>query len=100
MHETVIPENADIGRNNIYQNQALNPALPLHVLYKRKDLFRQKNAATNITIQKITERFKSTSILEVTDDKGVIHLLINIKCIVIVVESSPPLSKYATLYGT
>ena len=31
------------------------------------------------------ERIKSTTILEVNDDKGVIHLLINLKFIVIVV---------------
>ena len=41
---------------------------------------------TNITIHKITERIESYTVLEVTDDKGKIHLLINLKCTGIVTE--------------
>ena len=36
--------------------------------------------ATNITIHKITQGIESTTNLEDNDNKGVIHLLINIKC--------------------
>ena len=32
----------------------------------------------------MTENIKSNKILKVTDDKGVIHLIINIECIVVV----------------
>ena len=47
--------------------------------------------ATNITIQKITEIVEYNTILEVTDDYGSIHLLINIKCTLTVVDPGFPI---------
>ena len=41
---------------------------------------------------KITENVESNTILEVTDDNGVIQIMINIKCIVKVVDTIFPLS--------
>ena len=38
----------------------------------------------------MTERIYSNTVLEVTDDKGLIHLLINLKFIVIVVDPDSP----------
>ena len=55
---------------------------------------------TNITIPKITENLESNTILEVTDDKVVLNLLINIKFIVIVVDSVFPIlnTHYSTRF--
>ena len=41
---------------------------------------------TNITIPKITERIESYTILEVIDDEGLIHLLVNLKYKVIAAD--------------
>ena len=38
----------------------------------------------------MTKSIESNTLLEVNDDKGVIHLLINIKCIVLVVYTGFP----------
>ena len=46
----------------------------------------ETDAARNITIHKITKRIESNTVLDVTDDKVLTHLLINISCIVIVVD--------------
>ena len=48
------------------------------------------DSATNIIINKMTERFESNKILWVTDDKLSTHLLIRSKCIVIVVDTRSP----------
>ena len=52
---------------------------------------------TNITIHKITKTIESNKMLEVTGDKVVICLLINFKCIVIVVDPRFPFLEYSTL---
>ena len=43
-----------------------------------------KKTVSNITSHKLTEIISSYTVLEVTDDEGEIHLLINIKYTVIV----------------
>ena len=50
---------------------------------------------TNITIHKNTERIESYKILEVTDEEGETHLLINIKCTGIVTDPRPPIRNTA-----
>ena len=46
---------------------------------------------TNITIPKITEGIEYYNILELTDDEGSIHLIINIRYTVIVVDPNSPI---------
>ena len=55
------------------------------------------DTAPNITIHKMTEMIESTTILEVNDDKGVIHLLRN-KMHSDSDISQLPLSKCATFH--
>ena len=84
-HETDILDNIDLGSNNI--NEIIDSSLPSYYIYGEKYRIYQgkTDTTTNINIHKISVRIKSTTILEVNDDKGVIHLLINLKFIVIVV---------------
>ena len=50
-----------------------------------------KKTVSNITSHKLTEIISSCTVLEVTDDEGEIHLLINIKYTVIVAGTVTPI---------
>ena len=69
----------------------LGPIIYPHWWCKIQDLVRKTTTATNITIKKITYRIEYNKILEGTDDEVRIHLLIDIKCAVIVVEPVSPI---------
>ena len=73
LRETVIPENTDISSNN--NTESIDSVLIyLHISGKKYRIFSRKtDTATNITLHKMTERIQNNTILEVTDDKGVIH---------------------------
>ena len=88
--DTIIAGNTDLTSNNIPEYRY--SVLPsLHISGAKYRIFSGKaDNAKNITIQKIMERIGSNNILEVTDDKGVIHLLINLKFILIVLEYGSP----------
>ena len=90
LHETAILDNIDLGSNNI--TEIIDSSLPsYHISGEKYRIYPGKtDTTTNINITKISVRIESTTILEVTDDKGVINLLINIKCIVIVVDPGFP----------
>ena len=63
----------------------------IHIVGAKYSIYSRKTEnSTNITIHNITERIESHKILEVTDDEGEIHLLINIKYKLIVVEPGFP----------
>ena len=50
-----------------------------------------KETVTNITIRKLNESIYSYTVLEVAGDEGAIHLLINIRYTVIVVDAGSPI---------
>ena len=54
---------------------------------------RKRYSATNITIHKITESLESNTILEGNYDEGEIHLILNLKYIVIFLEPVSPIIK-------
>ena len=58
----------------------------------------KKEAVTNITIHKIIEIIESHTVLEVTNDRGEIHLLINLKYTVMVADDGSPI--LTTPYST
>ena len=89
--DTTIADNTDLGRNNIpgIMDSVLSS---LHIGDEKYRIYSNKTeAATNITIHKITERIDSNIIFEVAGDKEAIHLLLNTKYIVIVVEPVFPI---------
>ena len=55
---------------------------------------RKTETATNITIHKMAESIESNTILENTDDEGVIQVLLNLRYIVIVVELVSSIKNY------
>ena len=53
------------------------------VLQNKVSTESKTETAENITIYKMTERLEPNNILDVTDDEGAIHLLLNLKYIMI-----------------
>ena len=88
-----------LGSNNIPEIKYLVLSSPHICATKYRICSGKTDTAKNITIHKMTERVKSTIILYLTDDKGVIHLLIDIKCIVIVVYPASPFKNTAHSMG-
>ena len=88
---TVISENTDLSSNNITESKDLVLS-SLHISGPRYRIYSSKsNTSTNDTINKMTESIKSNTILKVNHNKGVIRLLINIKCgLELVVEPGFP----------
>ena len=90
MNDTVIHENKYLRNKNIPESR--DSVIPsLHIDGTKYRIFSIKiDAAKNITIHEMTKSIDSNTILEVTDDKGVIDLIINLKCIVILVDPRLP----------
>ena len=88
--DTFIPENKHLGSNIIPENRDSFLSY-LHITGTKYRIYSSKTyTSTKVTIKKMTESIKSNKILEVTYDKGVFHLLINIKCrMVVVIEPRP-----------
>ena len=90
LHETAIPDNKDLGSNSIPKIRDSVLPSPRIAGTKYRVYSDKIDTATNITIHKTTERIKFTTILGVTYDEGVIRLIINLKCMVIVVDTGSP----------
>ena len=84
--DTAIHENTDINSNNITEIR-YSVVSSIHIGGEKYRINPRKSyTATKITIRKMTKRIHYNKVLDVTDDKGVTHLLINLKFIAIVVE--------------
>ena len=90
LRDTIIPENTYPSSNNILESRDLVLS-SLHIYDVKYSIYSRKTEmATKIMFHKVTESIESMIILEVTDDKGLINLLINFKFIVIVVDPRFP----------
>ena len=86
LRDTIIPENTYPSSNNILESRDLVLS-SLHIYDVKYSIYSRKTEmATKIMFHKVTESIESMIILEVTDDKGLINLLINVKFIVTVVD--------------
>ena len=88
--EAVTPKNTPPISNNITESRYLVLS-SLHIDDPKYRIFLSKTAiTTNVTIQKMTWNIDYSKIVEVPDDKGVIHSPVNLKCIVKVVDPYSP----------
>ena len=82
---TTLVMTTDFSSKNVPESRDLVISY-LHMSSEKCRIYSRKTeTATNITIKKMTESLDYNTILEVTDDEGEIHLLQNLKYILIVV---------------
>ena len=82
---TTLVMTTDLSSKNVPESRDLVISY-LHMSSEKCRIYSRKTeTATNITIKKMTESLDYNTILEVTDDEGEIHLLQNLKYILIVV---------------
>ena len=84
--DTIISYNTD-GRINSVPESRYSVLSYIHISGAKYRIESRKiETATNITIHRMTERIESNKMSGSTDDEGEIHLLISLKCTVIVAE--------------
>ena len=85
----IIAGNKDIISNNITEI-TYSVLSYLHIDGAKYRIYSRKTqSSTNLTIRKKIKRIEYNAMFEGADDEGEIHLLINLKCTVIVVETVP-----------